>query len=157
MLDGFMDRLGTDLRQRDAPDLPRLSVLVHHAKGHLHGHGLVAPRKLKLVDLLAALELGDTVIERPSRAGLRAVGAESRPVDPALDVQDDLVGVFRVLFEVALEQDKTVVGLRTVELAAVPKGAYQKTPSVYIPTVNGQKQVLHLQPFRRAARKVSKA
>jgi hypothetical protein len=65
---------------------------------------------------------------------------ESRHVDPALDVQDDLIGVFRVLFEVALEQDKTVVGLRTVELAAVPKGAYQKTPSVYSPTVNSQRR-----------------
>jgi hypothetical protein len=45
-------------------------------------------------------------------------------VDTALDADHDLLGVFRVLLEVTLKQDETVVVWRAIELAAVPEVAW---------------------------------
>lgn len=68
MFDSFMDRLRPHLRKRDAPDLTGLDVLlIDNAKGNFHWHGRVPAAEFKQVDLLAALKLGNAVVDSPSR------------------------------------------------------------------------------------------
>jgi hypothetical protein len=121
-LDGLLERSQRALGQRDAAQLARLDVLLlEHAEGDAQRHVRVATRALEDVDELAALELGEHVVHGAAGALGRAVGSVGGQVDAALDAEDHLVGVFRVLLEVAAEQRHAVVLGRAVDLAAVPE------------------------------------
>ena len=66
VFDSFMDCLGPHLRQRDAPHLPSLDILlIDNPKSDFHGHRGVTAAEFEQVELLAAFELGNAVVERP--------------------------------------------------------------------------------------------
>lgn len=124
VLDRFMDSLSADLRQRDAVNLPGLDILlVHDAEGLGHGDSLVATSELEEVDLLATLQLSGAVVNRAAGVLGRAVAGMGFRVHTPLDAEDNLVGVFGILFQIALQEYQAIVVGRAVELAAVPEVA----------------------------------
>lgn len=117
---GLVDGRGRHLAERDAAQQTLVDVLLHHPEGVGEGHVGVAAGALEQVELLAAVELLQDVVERaPDRLG-RAVDA--LVADGALDAEDHLVGVLGVLGEVARHEGHGVARGRAVELAAVPEG-----------------------------------
>ena len=126
MFDSFMDRLGPHLRQRDASHLPSLDVLlIDNIKGEFHGHRWVAAAEFEQVELLAAFELGNAVVESPPRVLRRGVDLVRFGIQAAFDADDDLIRVFGILGEVPLQEHETVVVRWPVELAAIPTVAWR--------------------------------
>ena len=126
VFDSYMDRLGPHLRQRDAPHLPSLDILlVDNPKGDFHGHRGVAAAEFEQVELLAAFELGNTVVERASCILGRGVHPVRFGIHAAFDVDADFVRVFGVLGKVPLQEHETVVVRWPVEFAAIPTVAWR--------------------------------
>lgn len=112
------DRLGADLAQRDAPDIPGLNVLAHGLHGHFNVHLGVFSGRLKLIDPSLAPNQTDRVLDAGPNTFRRGVRQQARK-HAAFDVEEDLVYLLRILVVVTLEHGKGVVVWRAVELAAV--------------------------------------
>ena len=126
ILDGLVDGLGAHFGQRNAPDLARLHIfLVDDAKGDLEGDVRVAAPELEHVDLLAALELGDAVVQGAAGVLRRGIELVGLGINAALDAKDNLVGILGVFFKVTFEQDETVVVGGAVKLGPVPAVAFR--------------------------------
>lgn len=125
MLDGLVDRLGPNLGERDAPELARLDVLLlDNSERHLQRHGLVSTAEPKQIELLAAPELGNAVIEGAARVLGRGVHLVGSGVQAPFNADDDLVRVFWVLRKVLFQENEAVVIGRPVKLGAIPASAW---------------------------------
>lgn len=121
VLHGLMNRLGRYLRQGDATKLAGLDVLLlYHAKGHAHRDFWVAAAELENVNLFAALQLRNGIIQTATSILRRAIDLVRRWVDAALDVDEHLLRILGIFLEVFLQQHQGVVVGRAIELSAVP-------------------------------------
>lgn len=104
MLHSLVNRLGRYLGQGDASKLAGLDVLLlYHAKGHAHRDFWVAAAELEDVNLLAALQLSNGIIQTATSILRRAIDLVRRWVDAALDVDEHLIRILGVFFEVFLQ------------------------------------------------------
>ncbi len=119
VLHGLVDSGRGDLAERDAPQQPLVDVLLHGAESVLHRHVGVAAGTLEEVELLAAVELLQHVVDGAAYSfgrPIRALGAHA-----AFDAEDDLVGVLGVLGEVGLQEGHGVAIRGAIEFSAIPK------------------------------------
>ena len=126
VFDSFVDGLRPHLGERNASDLAGLNILLlNELKRHVQRDRRVPTAEFKHVNLLAALQLRNAVIQAAARILRRGVGLVGLGVESALDIQDDLVSIFGVLFQIPLEENEGVVIGRAIEFTAVPTGAYR--------------------------------
>ena len=126
VFDGFVDGLRPHLGERNASDLAGLDILLlDEPKRHVQRHRRVPTAEFKHIDLLAALELRNAVIQGAAGILRRGVDLVGFGVGSAFDIQDDLVRIFGVFFQVAFEENEAVVIWRAIEFTAVPAGAYR--------------------------------
>lgn len=110
VFDSLVDSLRPHLGERNAPDLAGLDILLlDEPKRHIQGNRRVPTTEFKHVDLLAALQLRNAVIQAAARILWRGVGLVGLGVGSALDIQDDLVSIFGVHFQISLEENEAVV------------------------------------------------
>jgi hypothetical protein len=68
-------------------------------------------------------------------------------IEPALDTENDLVGILRVLLEVTLQKSKTVVVRLSVVLATIPTVAYVRSGSATLAGLVGEKTRMKFEWF----------
>jgi len=116
-----MDSSSGDFAQPNAAYEALLYILVDSSKSVLKRHRLVATSGLKDVNLLAAVENPEAVVDGPANLGGFTAGVVGVQACGALHHQDDLVRVLGILGKVALEEGERVVLGCSVELGGVPE------------------------------------
>lgn len=110
VLNGLMDSLSPHLGERDASDLASLDILlVDQTKCHIQRYRWVPAAKFKYIDFLTAFQLRNTIVETPARILRQSIGFVGLGVSAALNIKDDLISIFGVLFQILLDENEAVV------------------------------------------------
>jgi hypothetical protein len=122
VLDRLVNGLSSDFGQANSANFASVKIFgLFGVESELEVGILITTCVFKDVELLAAVELLDGVIDGATNTLRGTIGLHGLEVRTTLDAENDLVGIFGVFLKVSLKKDVAVVLWRSVEFASVPE------------------------------------